>query len=112
MLTVIVCFEGSGKRSTLKPFESRYSVIPSTDVTRSIPLGSAGFWAGVVIDAMATSANAESRAEIFILVFMVLLQGLRKNSSHRSKRLCLWMCCNYAASRLVAVAFYGIRTSL
>ena len=40
MLTVIVSFVGSGKRSTLKPFDvSRYSVMPSTEVTRSTPCG-------------------------------------------------------------------------
>src|SRR5579859_5446660 len=30
MFTVIVGFEGSGKSSTLRPFGSRYSVMPST----------------------------------------------------------------------------------
>src|SRR5437764_9900109 len=35
MLTVIVALVGSGKSSTLRPFESRYSVIPSTEVTLS-----------------------------------------------------------------------------
>src|SRR5688572_12972760 len=42
MLTVIVSFVGSGNSSTLSPFARRYSVIPSTEVTRSTPLGSAG----------------------------------------------------------------------
>src|SRR5689334_753501 len=33
MLTVIVCFDGSGKSSTRRPLSSRYSVMPSTVVT-------------------------------------------------------------------------------
>src|SRR3972149_5506666 len=42
MLTVIVGFEGSGKSRMRRPFAcSRYSVMPSTDVTRSTPCGSA-----------------------------------------------------------------------
>src|SRR5580765_2064032 len=35
MLTVIVCLVGSGKRRTRRPLARRYSVIPSTEVTRS-----------------------------------------------------------------------------
>ena len=48
MLTVIVGFDGSGKRSTRRPFASRYSVIPSTDATRS----------GASVDAAAGAAGA------------------------------------------------------
>jgi hypothetical protein len=50
--TVIVGFDGSGKSSTLRPFARRYSVIPSTAVTRVTPAGkrcgaaAAGFAAG------------------------------------------------------------------
>src|SRR5438046_9901113 len=73
MLTVIVCLLGSAKSSTRKPFASRYSVMPSTDVTRSTPLGSAGFCPNAVIDGMAISANANSRQLIFIVVFMTFL---------------------------------------
>src|SRR5881409_3026718 len=39
MLTVIVDFDGSGNTRMCKPFASLYSVMPSTDVTFSIPLG-------------------------------------------------------------------------
>src|SRR6187397_2218529 len=35
MLTVIVCLVSSGKRSTRSPFPRRYSVSPSTEVTRT-----------------------------------------------------------------------------
>src|SRR6478752_7233894 len=35
MLTVMVCLVWSGKSSTRRPFASRYSVMPSTVVTRS-----------------------------------------------------------------------------
>ncbi len=41
MLTVIVCFDSSGKSSARRPFGQRYSVMPSTDVTRTTPDGSA-----------------------------------------------------------------------
>src|SRR6266851_3026774 len=46
MLTVIVGFDRSGKSTTRRPFASRYSVIPSTEVTRSTPGGSASAPAG------------------------------------------------------------------
>src|SRR5690606_8365298 len=36
-LTVIVAFDGAGKSSTRKPLSSRYSVMPSTEVTRVTP---------------------------------------------------------------------------
>src|SRR5688572_16032129 len=42
MFTVIVCLDWSGNRSTLRPFASRYSVMPSTVVTRSGAAGTAG----------------------------------------------------------------------
>ena len=41
MLTVTVGFDWSGKSSTRRPLASRYSVMPSTEVTRSTPRGSA-----------------------------------------------------------------------
>ena len=37
MLTVTVGRDGSGKSRTRRPLSSRYSVIPSTDVTFSEP---------------------------------------------------------------------------
>jgi hypothetical protein len=43
-LTVMVAFNGSGKRRTRSPFSSLYSLMPSTDVSRSIPSGN-GTWA-------------------------------------------------------------------
>src|SRR5262245_2666205 len=50
MFTVTVCFVGSGKSRTRSPFCRRYSVIPSTDVTRSTPFGRAGdaAWAKII----------------------------------------------------------------
>src|SRR5258706_15484884 len=39
MFTVMVGFEGSGKSSTLRPLARRYSVMPSTVVTRVTPVG-------------------------------------------------------------------------
>src|SRR2546422_66663 len=41
MFTVTVGFEGSGKRRMRIPFARRYSVMPSTEVTRSTPCGNA-----------------------------------------------------------------------
>src|SRR4051812_26337378 len=40
MFTVTVFLVGSGNSSTLSPFSSRYSVMPSTVVTRCTPFGS------------------------------------------------------------------------
>src|SRR6185295_16553319 len=57
MLTVIVCLVGSGKRSTRSPFPSRYSVIPSTDVTR------AGFAGGAVSGGVAAAAKETASVE-------------------------------------------------
>src|SRR5262245_35505624 len=42
MLTVIVSFEGSGISRARSPLGSRYSVMPSTEVTRSTPGGPGG----------------------------------------------------------------------
>src|SRR5215469_10262527 len=49
MLTVIVGLVGSGKRRTVRPLARRYSVMPSTEVTRTGLPGAAvaGFAAGV-----------------------------------------------------------------
>src|SRR2546423_1481461 len=46
MLTVMVCLVWSGNISTRSPFLRRYSVMPSTEVTRSTPAGgaAAGAW--------------------------------------------------------------------
>src|SRR5512143_3910552 len=49
MLTVIVAFVGSGKSRTRRPFERRYSVMPSTEVTFSgLPGAAAGAFFAVV----------------------------------------------------------------
>jgi hypothetical protein len=40
MLTVMIGRDGSGNRRTRRPFGRLYSVIPSTEVIRSIPGGS------------------------------------------------------------------------
>src|SRR5512135_1023410 len=71
-LTVAVGFVGSGKRRTWRPFGSRYSVIPSTEVTGTsfaggatfLPAaaGFADFAAGFVAGAgAATAAHAVNR---------------------------------------------------
>src|SRR6266508_2908070 len=61
MLTVIVCLVGSGKRSTRNPFPRRYSVIPSTEVTRA---GFAGdFVSGAGAAAARETANAARMRE-------------------------------------------------
>src|SRR6266404_2386217 len=39
MFTVMVDLEGSGNRSTCNPLASLYSVMPSTEVTFSMPFG-------------------------------------------------------------------------
>src|SRR5215472_17076261 len=53
MLTVIVGLVGSGKSRTCRPFESRYSVMPSTEVSLTgLPGAAAGGWvAGAVFAA-------------------------------------------------------------
>ena len=56
MLTVIVCLVGSGKSSTRSPFPRRYSVIPSTEVTRT------GFAGGAVSGGVAAAAPEAARA--------------------------------------------------
>jgi hypothetical protein len=42
MLIVAVGFDASGKIRTLRPFDRRYSVIPSTDASFRTPFGSCG----------------------------------------------------------------------
>src|SRR6185436_2532444 len=54
MFTVTVGFEGSGKSRNLSPFARRYSVMPSTAVTRVTPAGrvtAAGALAGAAAGA-------------------------------------------------------------
>ena len=64
MLTVMVCLVWSGNRSTRRPFASRYSVMPSTVVTRSGAAGAAaGGGAGGVLGFFAAHAGAASAAE-------------------------------------------------
>jgi hypothetical protein len=46
MFTVMVCFDGSGNSSTRRPLASRYSVMPSTEVTRSGGAGAGAVTAG------------------------------------------------------------------
>src|SRR6185369_9686069 len=61
MLTVTVGFEGSGKRRNLRPFARRYSVIPSTAVTRVTPAGratAAGALAGAAAGAFGGALGA------------------------------------------------------
>src|SRR5689334_7943547 len=60
MFTVIVCFDWSGKSKTRNPLGKRYSVMPSTDVTRVTPRGKAGAFcprAGALNEAMANALS-------------------------------------------------------
>src|SRR5438045_8335318 len=64
MLTVTVGFEASGKSSALRPLGSRYSVMPSTEVTRVTPAGSAALLAGAAAgggDLSCASAGNDAR---------------------------------------------------
>jgi len=50
MFTVAVAFDGSGKRSTRRPLPvSRYSWIPSTEVTCCSPAGAGGAGAAAAV---------------------------------------------------------------
>src|SRR5271154_2968794 len=63
MFTVVVAFDGSGKSSTLRPLDStRYSVMPSTEVTLVIPRGNFG----APVDREATPAGASGWSPIAI----------------------------------------------
>src|SRR4051794_17427487 len=70
MFTVVVGLDASGASSTRRPFCKRYSVMPSTDVTRVMPLGSAGpDWAASTLGAVnaaagTTTAAAASRSRV------------------------------------------------
>src|SRR5262245_23872426 len=70
MFTVIVAFEGSGKSSKRRPFCSLYSVIPSTEVTRSMPCGNAAV--GCCAEYNGTRDTSRNRqTEINLARFMV-----------------------------------------
>src|SRR5258708_33157440 len=73
MLTVMVGFDGSGNSSTLRPLARRYSVMPSTVVTRVTPAGNwAPAFAGVTAGAGgAASATARAKQVSRGLRFMV-----------------------------------------
>src|SRR5262249_9092859 len=86
------CFDWSGKSSTLSPLASLYSVIPSTEVTRSMPLGSGPgacdgqgrgrvALAGVTVSARAlviTNKKAIWRLMTFIFLDLLPWNGLRR----------------------------------
>src|SRR6266536_6453927 len=85
MLTVIVCLVWSGKSSTRSPLASRYSVIPSTEVTLTgfsgfapavaFPLGEV-FFCGLAGAARVLAAAAKSRnANVFRMEFMQVPYG-------------------------------------
>ncbi len=62
MLTVIVCFDSSGNSSARNPFGQRYSVMPSTDVTRTTPDGSAALaWPAGAADCAATGTRRRQK---------------------------------------------------
>ena len=67
MLTVMVGFDGSGNSSTRRPFASRYSVMPSTEVTRSgagAAIGAGGGGAGLGFFASQTGASSAAQITI------------------------------------------------
>src|SRR5216683_874172 len=81
MLTVIVCLVWSGKRRTWRPFASRYSVIPSTEVTLTGFSGfafdaafarGAGVFGGSLGAASAKAAVAKRRIDrVFLMDFIL-----------------------------------------
>src|SRR6266545_474714 len=87
MLTVIVCLVWSGKSSTRSPLASRYSVIPSTEVTLTgfsvfAPAAAfargAGAFGGLAGAARVLAAAAKRRnASIFRVKSMQLPYGSR-----------------------------------
>src|SRR5690242_11183030 len=90
MLTVIVCLVGSGKRSTRSPFPRRYSVIPSTDVTRA-GLDGGAVSAGVAAaarEAAKVARTSEERVFLneFILILFLMDPGSRVDSGLSAKR--------------------------
>ena len=57
MFTVTVCLLASGNNSTRRPLARRYSVMPSTEVTRSGGAGGAGGGSGLILRASLTEAS-------------------------------------------------------
>ncbi len=86
----MVCFDWSGNSSTRRPFASRYSVMPSTEVTRSGAAGAAtgggaggafGFFA-----AQAGAANAASNVNDARKRWFVSMPALRSAYVHSAVR--------------------------
>src|SRR6266404_9085782 len=102
MLTVIVCLVGSGKRSTRRPLPRRYSVIPSTEVTRAG--GASALVSGGVAAAATEAAKAArmSEGKVFLndfIRFLFLEKPLsRVGSGHRRN-----------AGRSGKILFYPVR---
>src|SRR6185503_2494885 len=67
MLTVIVAFDGSRNSSTCRPLASRYSVMPSTVVTRVTPWGNC-VWAATTALKIRASASAQARTASFMSI--------------------------------------------
>src|SRR5688572_10525356 len=61
MLTVTVCLLASGNSSTRRPLASRYSVMPSTEVTRSGGAGATGGGSRLILRASAGGSSATHR---------------------------------------------------
>src|SRR3954449_12290205 len=95
MLTVMVCLLASGNSSTRSPLASRYSVMPSTEVTRSGGAGGAG-GGGVclILRASAAGSSATHKATAATIVrkvegipcSLVGVRGIRGYLSPPSKR--------------------------
>jgi hypothetical protein len=78
MLTVMVCFDWSGNMSTRRPFASRYSVMPSTVVTRSGAAGAAtgAGAAGGALGFLASHNGAASTPHSTINALRRMLDGM------------------------------------
>src|SRR6266540_24862 len=86
MLTVIVCLVWSGKSSTESPLVSRYSVIPSTEVSltgfsffavaAALARGE-GFFGGLAAARVLAAAAKRRNARVFRVKFMQIPYGNR-----------------------------------
>src|SRR3954471_20438539 len=75
MLTVMVCLLASGNSSTRSPLASRYSVMPSTEVTRSGGAGGAG-GGGVCLILRASAAGSSATHKAAAATIVRKVEGI------------------------------------
>src|SRR3954468_24974823 len=75
MLTVMVCLLASGNSSTRSPLASRYSVMPSTEVTRSGGAGGAG-GGGVCLILRASAAGSSATHKAAAATMVRKVEGI------------------------------------